>query len=365
MVDATSSLAFYYNHSQSLKAQLTPNSESISYQDQTQEALVGQDANGNRFGAAVDVNISVSITQGTASTGTAAADESPGQQALDKIKQGNDQAKAFPKKLAVQQLDQAVKELSFLKLLGSGKKAATEAARIAKEIATAVKNYSSAGSGDTAAAETSTETTVTESSASAVSASGAAAPGTAAASTAPAGTAAATPGDTAAAAGTTNGSAAAGTQTGSTTESTTTTQTTTTTQSVAALGTAAGGSGAATGTGAASGAQSSDDTLFYNIATAALGEINKFLKKNLISLETSPDQKTREAGKKAKEEFDKAQQALTEAQSPQAGGSAATGTTVTESVTVTISTFAQTADAGAAASAVPVAVPAAPVSLVA
>ena len=231
MVDGTSSLAFAYNQSLSLQAQLTPSGTSVSYQKQTQAALVEQSANGDVFGAAVEIDLSVTAQTGAAQTGAApatatAAGNSAGQQALNTVENSNAQARAFPKHLAAQKLDQAVKELTILKLLGSGPAAAKEAAKIAKEIGDAVKDYTGAQQAQFQAGDI------------------------------------------------------------------------------------------------ASVPDPSTDP-FLQVATAALGEVGKFLKKTLPALENSSDPKARDAARKARHEFDKA---TTELQNAETGGVPPTGT---------------------------------------
>jgi hypothetical protein len=258
MVDALSSLALAYSQSTNLQAQSSSSGTSLSLQQQTKAALVEQSANGDIFGAAVEIDISVTAQ----SSSTAAADATPsaGQKALATIEQSNAQARAFPKQLAAQQLDHAVKELTILKLLGSGPKAVKEAGKIAKEIGDAAKAYGGAEQDQLQAGDISSIPDPT---------------------TDP----------------------------------------------------------------------------FYQVANAALDEVNKFLKKTLPALENSTDPKTRDVARKAKHEFDKA---TTELQAAENGGdpAAATGvaanaadSTLTVTETETVSTVAATTTAPAASAA--------------
>src|ERR1700735_242632 len=163
MVAATSSLAFAYNQAQSLYAQLSPQGSTISLQQQTQEAVVQQNANGDVFGAAVEVDISVSIQNGVVQNGTtspstasssssqlassaASTDgsaETPGQKALATVEASNAQARAFPQQEAAGKLKHPLAQLQILQLVG-GPKGVQLAGKIAKEVESAVKEYAGA-----------------------------------------------------------------------------------------------------------------------------------------------------------------------------------------------------------------------------
>ncbi len=164
MVAATSSLAFAYNQAQSLYAQLSPQGSTLGLQQQTQAAVVQQNANGDVFGAAVEVDISVSIQNGAVQNGTTASSpassssssqpassadstdgsaETPGQKALATVEASNAQARAFPKQEAAEKLKHALDELKILKLIG-GPKGVQLAGKIAKEVESAVKEYAGA-----------------------------------------------------------------------------------------------------------------------------------------------------------------------------------------------------------------------------
>lgn len=93
-------------------------------------------AGGGPFGAAYTL---------AGGTQTAAGErEQDGLKALATLKQSEQESKDFDKKAAAEQLDLAVKELALLKLL-SGAPGASEAVRLAKQIAAAVQDYAGAG----------------------------------------------------------------------------------------------------------------------------------------------------------------------------------------------------------------------------
>jgi hypothetical protein len=197
------------------------------------------------------------------------------QKAVDTLKQGAAEAAAFQKAAAAKQLEDAIKQLQLLKLLGDPAKGAKEAARLAKQIGNAATAY--AGANPAGGSATGTLLASNQQASDARAAGAEQAVATAAGlATAPADPSAA-PGSAAAS----SGDAAA------------------TTAAVAAVA-----SSPADAAVLATLVSSPGD--FFAAAEAALGEIQKYLSKVLVELRASPNKADRDEAKRAGDTFDKA-----------------------------------------------------------
>lgn len=93
------------------------------------------------FGVSVSIDISIAASTQTTSSSTT----QDGTQVLATLQQSQESVRDHNKKDAAAKLDEAVKELSLLKLLGNTIAGAREAVKLAKQIAAAVKEYADAG----------------------------------------------------------------------------------------------------------------------------------------------------------------------------------------------------------------------------
>lgn len=98
------------------------------------------------------VSVSVSVSIAAASQTDATSQTQEGSQVLATLQQTQQALRDQNKKDAAAKLDEAVKELSLLKLLGTTIEGAREAVKLAKQVAAAVTEYSAAGGTPSASA---------------------------------------------------------------------------------------------------------------------------------------------------------------------------------------------------------------------
>jgi hypothetical protein len=94
------------------------------------------------FAFSVSISVSVGAAIQTAASSTQAQD---GSQALATLQQAQQAVRDATRSDAAAKLDEAIKELSLLKILGNTLAGASEAVKLAKQIAAAAKEYAAAG----------------------------------------------------------------------------------------------------------------------------------------------------------------------------------------------------------------------------
>ena len=109
----------------------------------TRSNATGSDA----FGVSVSVSVSLAAITQTFSSSQVAQD---GEKVLATLQQSQQSVREQNKEEAAAKLDEAVKELSLLKILGNTVDGAREAVKLAKQIADAVKEYAAAGGSSSA-----------------------------------------------------------------------------------------------------------------------------------------------------------------------------------------------------------------------